>query len=101
MASSDGAQTALNDYTMTGRTSGLYTFDAPSVINTRNNAMGQFVGSFTWNITPGSGGINLSLSNYTSVWSGSYHKLPSHSRSSLAPLGTTHQTYNIFVPCGG
>ena len=101
MALSDGVQTALNDYAVTGRTSGLYTFDAPNVARTGLNSMGQFVGSFTWTITPANGGINLSLSNYTSVWSGSYHKLPNHSRASFAPLGTTHQTYNIFVSCGG
>jgi hypothetical protein len=99
MASTDGVQAALNDYYMTGRTSGLYTFGPAEVIGTGFNSMGQFVGSFTWSITPAQGGISVELSNYTSVWSLAYHLLPSHVRSSFAPLGTTHQTYTIFVPC--
>lgn len=99
MASTDGVNTALNDYYMTGRTSGLYTFGAAEVIRTGFNSMGQMVGSFNWNITPAQGGISLQLTNYTSLWSLAYHHLPSHSRSSFDPLGTTQQTYTMFVPC--
>jgi len=57
------------------------------------------VGSYTYTVTPTYGGLYLTLSNYTSVWSGSYHQLPNHERSSFGPMGTTHQTYQVFVPC--
>lgn len=61
--------------------------------------MQQFVGSYDYSITPGKGGLNLTLSNDTSVHSGSYDQIESHERSSFGPMGTTHQTYQVFVPC--
>ena len=102
LALSDGVRFALNDYALTGYTSGLYTFDAASVIMTGLNSIGQFVGSFRWTITPVEGGINLAITNSTSLNSASYRQLPSHERTSILsrPLGTVRQTYNIFATCG-
>lgn len=99
MASSPGVTNAVNSYLSTGQTSGLYTFGLSGVAAAGANPTQQFVGSYTWSIASGNGGLNVTLSNYTSVWSGSYHLLPSHSRSAFAPTGTTHQTYQVFVPC--
>jgi hypothetical protein len=46
------------------------------------------------------GGVpNVTSSNHTSVHSGSYHLLPSHKRSTFRAMGTTHQTYQVYVPC--
>jgi RHS repeat-associated protein len=99
MASSPGVTSAVNGYLSTGQSSGLYTFGASAVIAAGINPIQQFVGSYRYNITPGNGGLNVTLSNYTSVRSGSYHRLPSHQRSSFGPFGTTHQSYQVFVPC--
>jgi RHS repeat-associated protein len=53
----------------------------------------QFVGSINVDITPDPTGSNLTvtITNSTSVTSGSYHLLPSHSRSTFGPGGTTYQ----------
>lgn len=99
MATSAGVTTALNDYYMTGRTSGLYTFGAHGYFSAGLNSMAQFVGSFTYNIVPATGGINITLGNVTSVASLTNRLFGSHSRSSFGPLGNTHQTYSIYVPC--
>jgi hypothetical protein len=99
MAQSAGVQDVLDNYYMTGRTSGGYTFGASGLIAAGNNLVAQFVGSFSYNITPGNGGINLSLSNYTSVHSLTNGLFNSHPRSSFSPLGPIHQTYNMFIPC--
>src|SRR5437879_10649619 len=76
-----------------GRTSGSYNFLPTGPIVAGWNPMQQFVGSYDYTITPGNGGLNLTLSNYTSVNSGSYHQMDSHERSSLRSMGTVHQTY--------
>ncbi len=99
MASSPGVTQAVSNYLSTGKPTGLYTFGLSGLVNAGANPIQQFVGSYTYTVTPANGGLNVTLSNYTSVKSGSYHVLPSHQRSSFKPLGTTHQTYQVFVPC--
>lgn len=103
MASSPGVTAAVNGYLNTGKTSGLYTFGLSQVLAAGLNPIQQFVGSYTYNIQPVEGGLLITLSNYTSVWSGSYHQLPSHQRASSSPLsnpfGTTHQTYQVLASC--
>jgi hypothetical protein len=69
MASSAGVASILNDYYMLGQTTNLYTFGAQGYASAGLNPVAQFVGSFTSTITPANGGINLTLSNYTSVHS--------------------------------
>jgi|GEM_PF-2349007 len=96
MATSAGVTNALNDYYMTGRTGALYTFGGQGYVSARFNSMAQFVGSFTYNITQATGGINISLSNYTSVASLTNRHFGSHSGGMM---GTTHQSYSIYVPC--
>jgi hypothetical protein len=99
MASSPGVGNAISGYLSTGKTSGLYTFGLTGLGAARLNPIQQFVGSYTYKIAPVDGGLNINLSNYTSVKSGSYHLLPSHDRATYASMGTTHQTYQVFVPC--
>ena len=98
MASSPGITQAINAYN-NGQTTGLYTFGLSGLWAAGANPIQQFVGSYTYTVSPTTGGLNITLSNYTSVWSGSYHQLPSHQRSTFRPMGTTHQTYQLFVPC--
>jgi RHS repeat-associated protein len=97
MASSPGITQAINDYS-NGKPTGLYTFGFSGLVAAGANPIQQFVGSYTYTVTPGNGGLNVTLSNYTNVWSFSYHHLPSHSRSTFRPMGTTHQTYQVFMP---
>jgi RHS repeat-associated protein len=99
MAQSPGVQDALNGYNINGTTSGTYNFGPSGAIAAGNNIVAQFVGGYSYSISPASGGINLSLSNYTSFRSLSYDSGPSWPRGPFYPMGTTHQTYNIFVPC--
>ena len=97
MAQSPGVQDAINAYNIYGTTSGVYNFGLSGAFAAGNNIVAQFVGGYSYTITPTSGGINLSLSNYTSFRSLAADIGPSWSRP--YPMGTTHQTYNIFVPC--
>ncbi|MGH9581487.1 MAG: hypothetical protein ACRD4O_00945 [Bryobacteraceae bacterium] len=98
MASSRGIAQAINDYN-NSKPTGTYIFGFSGVVAAGFNPIQQFVGSYSYSVSPTPGGLKVTLSNYTSVWSGSYHGLPSHQRSSFAPLGTTHQTYRILLPC--
>jgi hypothetical protein len=70
MAQSAGLQSVLNNYYMTGQTSGLYTFGGVGYAQAGANPVAQFVGSFRYTISPGAGGINLSLTNTTRFSSG-------------------------------
>ena len=100
MAQSGPVQEVLNSYYMTGQTSGLYTFGLPGLVSAGGNPVAQFVGSFRWSITPGNGGINLSLTNTTSFRSLTYDAGPQWQRGSWpTPMGNTHQTYNITATC--
>lgn len=99
MAQSGPAQDVMNSYYMTGQTSGLYTFGLPGLVSAGGNPVAQFVGSFTWSITPSSKGINLSLKNTTSFRSLTYDRGPQWQRASFPPMGNTHQTYNITATC--
>ena len=99
MAQSAGVQDALNQYYMIGRTSNLYTFGGLGYVAAGANPVAQFVGSFRWSIRPSNGGINLSLANTTSFRSLTYDRGPQWQRGTFPPMGNTHQTYNIFVPC--
>jgi RHS repeat-associated protein len=99
MSSSPGVTTAVNQYLGGGGPTGLYTFGLSGLWNAGFNPIQQYVGSYTWSVAPTNGGLMVSLSNTTSVWSGSYHLLGNHSRSSFGPFGNTHQTYRVFVPC--
>jgi hypothetical protein len=104
MAQSVGVQDVLNSYYMLGRTSGLYSFGRVGYASAGANPVAQFVGSFRYGITPGNGGINLSLTNTTSFKSLTYDMGPQWQRRTAypgagIPMGNTHQIYNIFVPC--
>jgi hypothetical protein len=101
MACSPGVTNAVNSYLSTGQTSGLYTFGLSGLVAARAaNPTQQFVGSFRWSITPGDGGLNISLTNTTSFKSLTYDRGPQWQRASVpTPMGNTHQTYNIFIPC--
>jgi hypothetical protein len=101
LESSVGVTNAVNSYLTTGQTSGTFEFTPPlRVAEAGINPMQQFVGSFNWKIAPTVGGLNITLTNRTSVWSASYHERHSHDRSTLRPGGNTYQTYEVFVPCG-
>jgi RHS repeat-associated protein len=95
MGQSAGVQDVLNQYYMLGRTNGLYSFGAVGYAQAGANPVAQFVGSFRWSI---SGGV-LSLTNTTSFKSLTYDAGPQWQRSSFAPMGNTHQTYQIGVTC--
>jgi RHS repeat-associated protein len=97
MAQSPGVQDAINGYNLFGKTSGGYNFGVSGAFAAGNNIVAQFVGGYSYSISSASGGINLSLSNYTSFRSLAADIGPSWARP--APMGTTHQTYNIFIPC--
>ena len=104
MAQSSGVQSVLNSYYMLGTTSGLYTFGAVGLASAGANSVAQFVGSFRYSITKTAGGINLSLTNTTSFRSLTFDAGPQWQRHTTypgggIPMGNTHQTYNIFVPC--
>jgi hypothetical protein len=100
LAQSAGVQEVLGAYLFTGQTSGLYTFGASGAYVNGGNPVAQFVGSFRYTITPGPGGISLSIMNTTSVKSLTYDMGPQYQRGSVpTPGGNTHQTYNISVPC--
>jgi hypothetical protein len=100
MASSPGVTNAVNTYLTTGQPNGLYSFGLSGLANAGLNPTQQFVGSFRWSITPGNGGLNLSLTNTTSFKSLTYDRGPQWQRGSWpTPMGNTHQTYNIFIPC--
>jgi hypothetical protein len=60
MASSPGVTSAVNSYLSTGQSSGLYTLGASAFIAAGINPIQQFVGSYTYTITPGNGGLNVS-----------------------------------------
>jgi hypothetical protein len=97
MAQSPGVQDAINGYNIFGKTSGNYNFGVSGAFAAGNNIVAQFVGGYSYSISAASGGINLSLSNYTSFRSLAADIGPSWARP--APMGTTHQTYNLFIPC--
>jgi hypothetical protein len=97
MSQSPGVQDAINGYNLFGKTSGGYNFGVSGAFAAGNNIVAQFVGGYAYSISSASGGINLSLSNYTSFRSLAADIGPSWARP--APMGTTHQTYNIFIPC--
>jgi hypothetical protein len=95
MGQSAGVQDVLNNYYMTGQTSGLYSFGGAGYVSAGANPVAQFVGSFRWSISGG----NLSLTNTTSFKSLTYDAGPQWQRSSFSPMGNTHQTYQIGVTC--
>ncbi|HKS80569.1 MAG TPA: RHS repeat-associated core domain-containing protein [Candidatus Acidoferrales bacterium] len=101
MAQSAGVQDALNQYTMLGTSSGLYTFGLVGLYEAGANPVAQFVGSFRWSISSAAGGINLTVTNTTSFKSLTYDRGPQWQRSSSlpTPMGNIHQTMNIFIPC--
>ena len=100
MASSPGVTGAVNSYLKTGQASGLYSFGLGGLAHAGINPTQQFVGSYRWTITPATGGLNLSLTNTTSFKSLTYDRGPQWQRgSNTTPMGNTHQTYNIFIPC--
>ncbi len=99
MASSPGVTQAVDQYLSSGKPTGLYTFGLGGAWNAGLNPVQQYVGSYRWSVAPTNGGLLVTLSNTTSVRSGSYHLLPNHSRPEFGPLGNTHQTYQVFVPC--
>jgi hypothetical protein len=65
MAQSPGVQDAINGYNIFGKTSGDYSFGLSGAFAAGNNIVAQFVRGYSYSISPASGGINLSLSNYT------------------------------------
>lgn len=95
MAQSAGVQDVLNQYYMLGRTNGLYSFGGVGYAQAGANPVAQFMGSFRWSI---SGGV-LSLTTTTSFKSLTFDMGPQWQRSSFAPMGNTHQTYQISVTC--
>lgn len=97
MAQSPGVQDAINAYNINGTTSGAYSFGPSGAFAAGNNIVAQFVGGYSYSITSANGGINLALTNYTSFRSLAADIGPSWSRP--GPMGTTNQTYNIFIPC--
>ena len=100
MAQSAGVRNVLNTYNQTGQTSGLYTFGLSGLAAAGGNPVAQFVGSFRWSITPGNGGVNLTLTNTTSFRSLTYDSGPQWQRGHFpTPMGNTHQTYNVTATC--
>jgi hypothetical protein len=100
MAQSAGVQNVLNEYYMTGTTNDNYNFGWVGLQSSGANPVAQFVGSFSWTISQGNGGIYLQLRNRTSFRSLTYDRGPQWARGSfLTPMGNTYQIYNIFVPC--
>ena len=99
MASSPGVAQAVNDYLTVGKAKGSGEFGLEGLITSNVNPVRQFVGGYTYEVTQASGGLNVTLYNETSVWSGTYHGLPNHQRSTFSPTGTTRQHYQVFVPC--
>ena len=99
MGQSGPVDQVLSTYYQSGQTSGLYTFGLSGLVSAGVNPVAQFVGSFRWTITPTSGGINLSLTNTTSFKSLTYDQGPQWQRSVAAPMGNTHQTFNISAAC--
>jgi RHS repeat-associated protein len=95
MGQSAGVQAALGQYQSTGATSGLYSFGLSGLVQAGANPVAQFVGSFRWSI---SGNI-LSVTNTSSFKSLAYDHGPQWQRSQFAPMGNTHQTYNIRIGC--
>jgi hypothetical protein len=101
MGQSGPDQSVLDEYYMTGQTSGLYTFGAPGYVSAGGNPVAQFVGSFRLSI---SGGM-LSLTNTTGFRSLIYDMGPQWPRFPVvtqygaftSPMGNTHQTYNISL----
>lgn len=100
MAASPGVTDAVNTYLSTGQANGLYDFGVSQVLAAGINPIQQFVGSYTYNIQPVEGGLFVTLTNYTSLWSLLAHQVKSHQRSSFRRFGTTKQTYQVTVPCG-
>jgi RHS repeat-associated protein len=101
MATSPGVTDAVNDYLTTGNASGGWHFGLMGLRSAGGNPIRQFVGSYTYNVTRSRGGLTVTLSNPTSFTSLTYDRGPSWERSSFGPMGTTHQTYQVFVPCKG
>jgi|SRR6266853_94268 len=63
----------------------------------------QFIGSYNWSIAPNSDGTaTFNVTNDTSLTSLLYQAgVPSHSRGSFGPFGTTTQTYQWTEPMSG
>ncbi len=99
MASSPGVANAVADYLASGKAKGVADFGLRGLLVANVNPVQQFAGSYSYQVTQASGGLNVTLYNETSVWSGAYHTLPSHARSTFRPMGTTSQYYQVFVPC--
>jgi uncharacterized protein RhaS with RHS repeats len=95
MGQSAGVQAALGQYQSTGATSGLYSFGLSGLGQAGANPVAQFVGSFRWSIS----GNTLSVTNTSSFKSLAYDHGPQWQRSQFAPMGNTHQTYNIQIGC--
>lgn len=99
MSSSPGVAQAVSRYLTAGQPTGAYSFGLHGLVSAGLNPLRQFVGSYSYSVTSAPGGLMVILSNKTSFKSASYHLLPSHQRSSFPPMGTTGQTYEVFVPC--
>jgi len=88
MAQSPGVQDAINGYNIFGTTSGSYNFGVSGAFAAGNNIVAQFVGSYSYSISPASCGINLSLRNYTSF------------RSLAADIGPSWPGFPVVAPTG-
>lgn len=78
-------------------------YDARGQVKKQSRTIGSATDSslaYTYSIAPAKGGLNVTLTNYTSVvWSGSYHRLGSHQRSTFGPTGTTRRSHTVRVRC--
>lgn len=106
MASSQGLEQAVDEHLSLGALEGHYDFGLSGLVDAGADPIQQFVGSYDWTVVPVSGGLNVTLTNSTSVKSALYHLAPvswNHARPYsgwmwYSPMGTTYQTYEVFVP---
>jgi hypothetical protein len=82
---------------------GGHPFGLSGLVNSGLNPTLQFIGSYNWTAYPNSNGtVAFTVTNETSVTSLVYQLgVPSHSRKSFKPFGTTTQTYHWTEPMTG
>lgn len=101
MSSSPGVLDAVALFLATGETENGSGFGIPGAAQAGLNPIRQFVGGYHTSVAPVPGGLMVTVTNRTSVYSGSYHLVhDTHSRYDFATAGNTYQTYQVYVPCG-
>ena len=98
LRNSAGMDKARREFYDQGRTSYIYTFGIFGPLRAGLDPIEQFVGSFAWKARVVGNELEFTLTNRTSLYSGSYHIWPQKWNPTKGPMGNFEQKYIFREP---